>query len=163
MVVRGQVPQPCGVLGPVAGVALLIGDQQQDVGRVRRCPICWWCAEDVAAQYLVGGPELTARVLREWCEQGSTATAYIEPGSPWQNPWIESFNARVRDELLDVEEFSSLAEAQVLAADYRLDYNANHPHSALGMMSPSRFAASWQRIGGTNGTVNPELSDGVDR
>jgi len=109
------------------------------------------------------GPELTARVLREWCEQGSTATAYIEPGSPWQNAWVESFNARVRDELLDLEEFSTLAEAQFLAADYRDDYNANHPHSALGMMSPSRFAASWQRIGEANGSVNPELSEGVDR
>jgi putative transposase len=109
------------------------------------------------------GPELTARVLREWCEAGSTATAYIEPGSPWQNPWIESFNARVRDELLDVEEFGSLAEAQILAADYRLDYNANHPHSALGMMSPSRFAASWQRNGKNNRSINPELSHGVDR
>lgn len=109
------------------------------------------------------GPELTARVLREWCEQGSTATAYIEPGSPWQNAWVESFNARVRDELLDVEEFGSLAEAQVLAADYREDYNADHPHSALGMMSPSRFAASWQQTGGTNGSINPELSAGVDR
>ena len=109
------------------------------------------------------GPELTARVLREWCEQGSTATAYIEPGSPWQNAWVESFNARVRDELLDVEEFATLAEAQVLAADYRDDYNANHPHSALGMMSPSRFAASWQRIGEPDRSVNPELSEGVDR
>jgi len=109
------------------------------------------------------GPELTARVLREWCEQGSTATAYIEPGSPWQNAWVESFNARVRDELLDVEEFSTLAEAQFLAADYRDEYNANHPHSALGMMSPSRFAASWQRNGEANRSVNPELSEGVDR
>lgn len=109
------------------------------------------------------GPELTARVLREWCEAASTATAYIEPGSPWQNPWIESFNARVRDEHLDVEEFSSLVEAQVLTEDFRLDYNADHPHSALDMMSPSRFAASWQRIGEADGTVNPELSEGVDR
>ena len=109
------------------------------------------------------GPELTARILREWCQDGSTASAYIEPGSPWQNAWIESFNARVRDELLDVEEFSTLAEAQVLAADYRDDYNASHPHSALGMMSPSRFAASWQRNGEENRTVNPELSEGVDR
>lgn len=109
------------------------------------------------------GPELTARVLREWCEQGFTATSYIEPGSPWQNAWVESFNARVRDELLDIEEFSTLAEAQVLAADYRDDYNRNHPHSALGMMSPSRFAASWQRNGEANRQVNPELSEGVDR
>ena len=95
--------------------------------------------------------------------QGSTDTAYIEPGSPWQNPYVESFNARLRDELLDVEEFTSLVEAQVLAADWRADYNANHPHSALGMMSPDRFAASWQRIEGTNGSVNPGLSSGVDR
>jgi transposase InsO family protein len=109
------------------------------------------------------GPELTARVLREWCQAGSTDTAYIDPGSPWQNPYAESFNARVRDELLDVEEFGSLAEAQVLAADYRDEYNERHPHSALGMMSPSRFAASWQRNGSTNRTVNPELSQGVDR
>jgi transposase InsO family protein len=109
------------------------------------------------------GPELTARVLREWCQAGSTDTAYIDPGSPWQNPYAESFNARVRDELLDVEEFGSLAEAQVLAADYRDEYNERHPHSALGMMSPSRFAASWQRNGEANRSVNPELSEGADR
>ena len=109
------------------------------------------------------GPELTARVLRDWCEQGSTATAYIDPGSPWQNPWIESFNARLRDEVLDVEDFSALAEAQFLAAEWREDYNANHHHSALGMMAPSRFAASWPRIGEATRTVNPELSEGVDR
>ena len=109
------------------------------------------------------GPELTARVLAEWCEAGLTQTAYIDPGAPWQNAWVESFNARLRDELLDVEEFSTLAEAQVLAADYRDEYNSNHHHSALGMMSPSRFAASWQRIEATNRSVNPELSRQVDR
>ena len=109
------------------------------------------------------GPELTARVLAEWCESALTATAYIDPGAPWQNAWVESFNARLRDELLDVEEFSTLAEAQLLAADYRDDYNANHHHSALGMMAPTRFAASWQRIGTTNRSVNPELSQQVDR
>ena len=109
------------------------------------------------------GPELIARVLREWCWQRSTATAYIEPGSPWQNPYVESFNARLRDELLNTELFTCLEEAQVLAADWRTDYNANHPHSALGMMSPARFAASWQRIGSTNVPVNPGLSLGVDQ
>ena len=50
------------------------------------------------------GPELTAAVLHEWCRLGATGTAYIEPGSPWQNPYVESFNARLRDELLNVEE-----------------------------------------------------------
>jgi transposase InsO family protein len=109
------------------------------------------------------GPELTARVLAEWCQSGLTATAYIDPGAPWQNAWVESFNARLRDEFLDVEEFSTLAEAQVLAADYRDEYNANHHHSALGMMTPSRFATSWQQIEGTHRPVNPELSQGMDR
>ncbi len=109
------------------------------------------------------GPELTARVLAEWCAAGQTATAYIDPGAPWQNAWVESLNARFRDEVLDVEEFSSLTEARFLAAEWRTDYNANHPHSALGMMSPARFAASWQRIETTNGSLNPELSQRVDR
>lgn len=102
-------------------------------------------------------------MLREWCRLGKTGTAYIEPGSPWQNPYVESFNARMRDELLNTEVFTCLEEAQVLAADWRTDYNANHPHLALGMMSPARFAASWQRIGSTNVPVNPGLSLGVDR
>jgi len=48
-------------------------------------------------------------VLREWCEAGSTATSYIAPGAPWQNAWVESLNARFRDEVLDVEEFATLA------------------------------------------------------
>jgi putative transposase len=119
------------------------------------------------------GPELTAAVLREWCRRGGTATAYIEPGSPWQNAYVESFNSRLRDELLNTEVFTSVAEAQVLAADWRQDYNANHPHSALGMMSPECFAASLRSPSGlaTRGgdqeryspQTNPGLSHGVDR
>lgn len=119
------------------------------------------------------GPEWTAAVLREWCRLGGTATAYIEPGSPWQNAYVESFNSRLRDELLNVEVFTSLAEAKVLAEDWRQDYNANHPHSALGMMAPERFAASLRSPsglatrGGDQGRystqTNPGLSHGVDR
>ena len=89
------------------------------------------------------GPELSAHALRDWCRFGGTATAYIEPGSPWQNPYAESFNARVRDEVLDVELFETLAEAKLILADWRAAYNAEHPHSALGMLSPARFAARW--------------------
>jgi putative transposase len=110
------------------------------------------------------GPELTARALREWCEASSTATAYIDPGAPWQNAWVESLNARFRDEVLDVEEFSNLAEARFLAGEEaRRLQRAPSPLGAWHEMSPSRFAASWRRIGEANGSVNPGLSDGVDR
>lgn len=77
------------------------------------------------------GPELTAHALRDWCRFATTATAFIDPGAPWQNPYVESSNARVRDELLDVEQFSCLAEARAVIGDWREDYNAQRPHSAL--------------------------------
>ena len=73
----------------------------------------------------------------------NAATAYIEPGSPWQNPFVESFNSRVRDELLNTEVFTCLAEAKVVVADWREDYNLRRPHSALGMRSPAAFAATY--------------------
>jgi putative transposase len=90
------------------------------------------------------GPELTANALRDWCRFSKTGSAYIEPGSPWQNPYVESFNSRVRDELLAVEQFSCLAEAKVLVADWQEDYNHHRPHSALAMKAPARFAAAWK-------------------
>ena len=89
------------------------------------------------------GPEMTAHALRDWCVLSRTGTAFIEPGSPWQNPFVESFHSRVRDELLDVEEFSCLAEARVVIGDWREDYNWRRPHSALGMKAPAVFAAEW--------------------
>jgi putative transposase len=89
------------------------------------------------------GPELTADALRAWCEVRGTGTSFIEPGSPWQNPYVESFNARMRDEVLDVELFYELAEAKVIVADWLASYNQEHPHSALGMRPPALFAAAW--------------------
>ena len=102
-------------------------------------------AERGAPEYLRmdNGPEMTAHALRDWCVLSRTGTAYIEPGSPWQNPYVESFHSRVRDELLDVEEFSCLAEARVVIGDWREDYNLRRPHSALGMHAPAVFAAQW--------------------
>ncbi len=88
------------------------------------------------------GPEMTAHALQKWCESAGTGTVYIDPGSPWQNPYVESFHSRVRDELLDIEEFSCLTEAQVLTADWREDYNGRRPHSSLGMLTPAAFAAA---------------------
>jgi transposase InsO family protein len=86
---------------------------------------------------------------------------------------VESFNARMRDELLNVEVFTCLEEARVLAADWRADYNTEHPHSALGMMSPERFAASLRSPSGlaTRGGEKerystqtiPGLSHGVEQ
>jgi putative transposase len=90
------------------------------------------------------GPELTANALRDWCRFSRAASAYIEPGSPWQNPYVESFGSRVRDELLSVELFSCLAEARVLIEDWRQDYNHRRPHSALAMMAPARFALGYR-------------------
>jgi len=89
------------------------------------------------------GPEMTAHALGDWCEFSKAGTAFIEPGSPWQNPFVESFHSRVRDELLDVEEFACLAEARVVIEDWRQDYNRHRPHSSLGMRTPAAFAAEW--------------------
>jgi putative transposase len=89
------------------------------------------------------GPELTSHALRDWCRFAGARTVFIEPGAPWQNPFVESFHARVRDELLNVEQFTCLAEAQVLIEDWREDYNCRRPHSSLGMRTPAAFAAAW--------------------
>jgi len=88
------------------------------------------------------GTELTSHALRDWCRFARTGTMFIDPGSPWQNAYIESFNGKVRDEVLNVEEFSCLAEARVVIEDWREDYNQHRPHSSLGMRSPARFAAT---------------------
>jgi putative transposase len=82
------------------------------------------------------GPELIAWALRDWCRLSGTRTSYIEPGSPWENPYVESFNGRVRDELLNLEEFTSLTIAQVLVEAWRIEYNTYRPHSALGGLPP---------------------------
>jgi putative transposase len=90
------------------------------------------------------GPELTANALRDWCRFTHTGTSYIEPGSPWQNPWVESYGSRVREELLSIEQFDSLLDARVLVDDWREEYNTYRPHSALGMLTPAEFAARWR-------------------
>ena len=90
------------------------------------------------------GPELTANALRDWCRFSGAGTSYIEPGSPWQNPWVESYGSRMRDELLAIEQFDTLLEAQVLVADWRAEYNEYRPHSALGMLSPAAFSRQWR-------------------
>ena len=90
------------------------------------------------------GPEMTSNALRDWCRFSRTGAAFIEPGSPWENPFVESFNSRVRDELLSVEVFSCLTEAKVMIEDYRQDYNRCRPHRAHGMMTPAAFKTGWE-------------------
>ena len=87
------------------------------------------------------GPEFVAQAVRDWLAESSVETLYIEPGSPWENGYCESFNSRLRDELLNRELFMDLREAKVVVEDYRLDYNHRRPHSALGYVPPASFAA----------------------
>ncbi len=75
-----------------------------------------------------------------WYRFNRAGTAYIDPGSPWQNPWVESYGSRMRDELLALELFDTLLHAQVLVADWRHEYNQYRPHSALGMLTPTEYA-----------------------
>lgn len=88
------------------------------------------------------GPEFIAKAVKEWLACSGVKTLYIEPGSPWQNAYVESFNGKLDDELLGREVFTSLAEAKVLIEQYRLGYNHERPHSALGYRTPAEFAAS---------------------
>ncbi len=89
------------------------------------------------------GREFIAQAVADWCRFNGVNTIFIDPGSPWQNAWIESFNSRLRDELLNLWHFDSLLEAQVLIEDWRIDYNTNRPHSAHGDLTPSEFAQAW--------------------
>ena len=82
------------------------------------------------------GPEFTAKAVREWLSGSGVLPTYIEPGSPWENGFIESFNARMRLEFLNGELFGNLYEAQVLTARWRRRYNAERPHSSLGGRAP---------------------------
>ncbi|MFG6554478.1 IS3 family transposase [Sulfitobacter sp. 1A16808] len=83
------------------------------------------------------GPEFVAQAVRGWIAAVGAKTAYIEPGSPWENGYCESFNGRMRDELLNGEIFYSLREAQILIEQWRKHYNTKRPHSALGYRPPA--------------------------
>ena len=83
------------------------------------------------------GPEFVARNVREWLGRIGVKTLFIEPGSPWENGYCESFNSKLRDELLGGELFSTLHEAKVLIEQWRWHYNAIRPHSSLGYRPPA--------------------------
>jgi putative transposase len=83
------------------------------------------------------GPEFVAEAVKGWIEGVGAKTVFIEKASPWENGYVESFNGKLRDELLNGEVFNSLREAQVLIAQWRRHYNEERPHSALGYRPPA--------------------------
>ena len=116
------------------------------------------------------GPEFIAKSLRAWLGRIGSSTLFIEPGSPWQNAFIESFNGKLRDEFVGLEIFTSLEEACFLANRFRDDYKLHRPHSALDGQTPSEFAAGLgpsgsatlrlraQDPGHSQTTTNPRLT-----
>jgi putative transposase len=98
------------------------------------------------------GSEFVAKELRQWLAKLGTGTLYIEPGSPWEDGYCESFNGKLRDECLNGEIFYSLKEAQIVIENWRVEYNTKRPHSALGHRPPAPAARSpW----GVNPTSQP--------
>src|SRR5205085_10022125 len=87
------------------------------------------------------GPEFIAKAIRAWMASAGLKTLYIAPGAPWENGYAESFNSKVRDELLNAEEFGSVLEAKVLAKEWRRDYSRVRPHSSLGYRTPAAYGA----------------------
>ena len=88
------------------------------------------------------GPEMTAKIVRHWLGQVGAKTLYIEPGSPWENGYCESFNGKLRDELLNGEIFYSLKEAKAVIGQWRSHYNTVRPHTSLGYRPPAPLAFS---------------------
>jgi putative transposase len=86
------------------------------------------------------GPELTSRALDQWAYERGVRLHFIDPGKPQQNAFIESFNGRFRDECLNEHWFLTLADAQRITEDWRVDYNRNRPHTSLGNLTPLEFA-----------------------
>jgi len=115
-----------------------------DVARRLRSDDVLFCLAELCVQRGVpqhirsdNGPEFAAKAVREWLQRVGVQTLFITPGSPWENGYIESFNGKLRDELLDRELFDTLWEVQVLVERWRQTYNRIRPHSALGYRPPA--------------------------
>jgi transposase InsO family protein len=106
------------------------------------------------------GAEFTAKAVRNWLERIGVKTLFIEPGSPWENGYIESFNGKLRDEVLNQEVFYTLKEAKVIIEGWRKEYNIFRPHSSLGYRPPAPEAL----LQSTDGAIEPWLiSKGIDK
>jgi putative transposase len=102
------------------------------------------CARRGAPEFIRcdNGPEFVAAAIQDWCRYRGVGTSYIAPGSPWETPFVESFNGKARDELFAREIFDSVLEARVLWEDFCHVYNHQRPHSSLGYLPPAVFAAA---------------------
>ena len=85
-------------------------------------------------------PEFTAKAVRKWLNRVGVKTLFIEPGSPWENGYVESFNSKLRDECLNTNWFMNLKHARDIIEDWRVDYNQVEPHSSLNGMTPMEYA-----------------------
>ena len=106
------------------------------------------------------GPEFIAHAVQQWLKEHQIKTLYIDPGSPWQNGFVESFHGRFRDECLNREQLWTLTEARVVVEDYRREYNQRRPHSKLGYQSPRQFAANQSPSPTAVGLRPPYVGDG---
>jgi putative transposase len=119
-------------------------------------------AEHGVPEYLRSdnGPEFIAHAVQRWLQHSGIKIRYIDPGSPWQNGFVESFHGRFRDECLNREQLWTLTEARVVIEDYRREYNQRRPHSKLGYQSPAWFAAQLRPSPPAVGLRPPSVGDG---
>jgi transposase-like protein len=98
-------------------------------------------------EYIVvdNGTEFTSRAMIEWEDGNPTSLSFIDPGKPTQNPFVESFNGKLRDECLNENYFLNLVHAREIIETWRLDYNSERPHSSLGDLSPNEFTELWEK------------------
>ena len=92
------------------------------------------------------GPEFVAKEIQEWLKQAAVRTLYIRKASPWENGYVESFNGKLRDELLNRELFLSVIEARVLLDQWRIEYNQKRPHGSLAWQTPAAYAAKIETL-----------------
>lgn len=132
-----EYTRQCLVIAPARSItSVQVLDTLQGLAEVRGTPA--FIRSD-------NGSEFIAQIIQDWCYATGVQTLYIEPGSPWQNGFIESFHSRLREECLNQEIFFSIAETCVVVEDYRLFYNGERPHSSLGYKTPDEFAQDFKR------------------
>lgn len=121
--------------------------RQLTVGDVQECLTEWFCQRGLPMHLRSdNGPEFTAKELRKWSNELGARTLFIERGSPWENGYVESFNGKMRDELLNGEIFYTIEEARVLIEHWRKEYNQVRPHSALGYRPPAPEAVQMPEL-----------------